>query len=314
MIPRVIVIVGPTASGKSALGIALAVELGGEVVNADASQLYRGMDIGTAKSTVAERQGIPHHLLDVLDPAQEASVAAFQRDARAAVDDVVSRGRTAVVVGGSGLYVRALLDDLHFPGTDPELRQRLEVELARDGAPALHARLAAVDPVAALALLPTNGRRIVRALEVVELTGAPFAATLPAYGRPRWDAVQLGLDPPLPELDSRIGARVTAMWAAGLVEEVRRLSTPPAVLGRTASRALGYSQALQQLAGTASPESAQQDTATATRRFARRQRSWFRRDPRVRWLPWDAATSGAAAEFDASAAASYQAAVQVLRT
>ncbi|HVU74951.1 MAG TPA: tRNA (adenosine(37)-N6)-dimethylallyltransferase MiaA [Mycobacteriales bacterium] len=291
--PPVLVIVGPTASGKTALGIELARRLGGEVVNADAMQLYRGMDIGTAKATVEERRGVPHHLLDVLDPAEEASVAEFQQLARTAVDDVRSRGRAAIVVGGSGLYVRALLDDLTFPGTDPAVRQRLEAELAQLGAAALHARLAQVDPAAAAALLPTNGRRIVRALEVVEITGEPFTATLPPYGEPRWGAVQLGLDPPTDDLDARIAARVDRMWDDGIVVEAAALAVAGGGLSRTAARALGYAQALAQIAGTMSEEEARAETATATRRLARRQMSWFRRDPRVRWLAHPATVEAA---------------------
>ena len=277
-------IVGPTASGKTALGVELARRLDGEVVNADAMQLYRGMDIGTAKATADERGGVPHHLLDVLDPSEEASVADFQRWGRDAVDAVRARGRAAVVVGGSGLYVRALLDDLTFPGTDPAVRQRLEAELASVGAEALHARLAAVDAAAAAALLPSNGRRIVRALEVVEITGEPFTATLPPYGGPRWGAVQLGLAPPSEVLDARIAARVDRMWDEGIVIEAAGLATAPGGLSRTAARALGYAQALAQIGGHLSDAEARADTVAATRRLARRQLSWFRRDPRVRWI------------------------------
>ena len=273
----------------------LALRLDGEIVNADAMQLYRGMDIGTAKASVEERRGVPHHLLDVLDPSEEASVADFQRLARDAVDDVVAAGRVAIVVGGSGLYVRALLDELTFPGTDPAVRQRLEVELDHVGAAALHARLAQVDPAAAAALLPTNGRRIVRALEVVEITGEPFTATLPPYGEPRWGAVQLGLDPPTGELDDRIAARVEQMWENGLVFEAAALAVADGGLSRTASRALGYAQALAQISGSLSDEEAKADSATVTRRLSRRQMSWFRRDPRVRWLAHPATPEAALA-------------------
>jgi len=280
----VLVLVGPTAGGKTALGIALARVLGGEVVNADAMQLYRGMDIGTAKPSVAERGGVVHHLLDLWEPGEPGSVAEHQRRGRETVDALRARGMASVVVGGSGLYVRALLDDLAFPGTDAGLRSRLEAELAQRGPAALHARLAVLDPAAAAAVLPTNGRRVVRALEVVELTGEPFAATLPPYGQPRWDAVQLGLDPPADVLDERIAARVQRMWDAGLVEEVRRLRAGG--LSRTASRALGYAQVLAWLDGDLpDEEAARRETVRATRRFARRQRAWFRRDPRVVWLP-----------------------------
>lgn len=280
---RVVAVVGPTATGKSDLGVALARALGGDVVNADSMQLYRGMDVGTAKLTPAEQAGVRHHLLDAWDVTEPASVAAYKRLARATVDAVLAAGRTPVVVGGSGLYVRALLDDMELPGTDPELRERLEGELARGGPQALHARLAAVDAAAAATILPTNGRRIVRALEVVELTGGPFAARLPEP-RDAYDAVQVGLDLPNEVLDARISERVDRMWERGLVEEVRRLETIGLRHGRTASRALGYAQVLRFLAGECSEEEARAETVRATRRFARRQRSWFRRDPRVHWL------------------------------
>ncbi len=265
----------------------MALALGGEVVNADAFQLYRGMDVGTAKVTVAERRGVPHHLLDVLDVTQEATVAGYQRAADGVLDDVAARGRHAVLVGGSGLYVRAVLDGLDIPPTDPVVRARLEEELAAVGAPALHARLVVRDPAAAAAILPTNGRRVVRALEVGELTGAPFRATMPAgaYARP---AVQVGLDVPRDLLDARVQARVDRMWDAGLVEEVRRLERDGLSRGRTAARALGYAQVLRLLAGELTEQEAKEQTVTATRRYARRQESWFRRDPRVTWLPHDA--------------------------
>jgi tRNA dimethylallyltransferase len=279
----VVAVVGPTATGKSDLGLALAAELGGEVVNADSMQLYRGMDIGTAKLAPAERRGIPHHLLDVWDITEAASVAAYQRLARAAVDGVLARGRVPVLVGGSGLYVRAVLDDLDFPGTDPGLRARLEAELADAGAPALHARLSTLDPRAARDILPSNGRRIVRALEVVGITGRPFAARLPSYSA-GYDAVQLGLDRPTADLDARVQGRVDRMWQRGLVDEVRRLASAGLRDGPTAGRALGYRQVLRALDGLSTLDEARAETVRATRRFVRRQRSWFRRDPRVRWL------------------------------
>jgi tRNA dimethylallyltransferase len=249
------------------------------VVNADSMQLYRGMDIGTAKLTVPERRAVPHHLLDIWPVTRAASVADYQSLARAAIEQIRARGRVPVLVGGSGLYVRAVLDDLHFPGTDPAVRARLDAELAELGAPVLHTRLGALDPAAAARILPGNGRRIVRALEVLELTGAPFTATLPAH-RPVYDTVQIGVD--RSDLDDRITARVDRMWAAGLVEEVRALLPAGLAEGPTASRALGYKQVLAALAG--SPGDAREETVRATRRFARRQRSWFRRDPRVQWL------------------------------
>jgi tRNA dimethylallyltransferase len=284
---RIIAVVGPTAAGKSALGVRLALALGGEVINADSMQLYRGMDIGTAKLTAEERQGVPHHLLDVWDVRQTANVAGYQCLAQAAIDDVAARGRVPILVGGSGLYIRGALGDLNFPGTDPAVRERLEAELATGGPAALHDRLAWLDPVAAMAILPSNGRRIVRALEVIEISGRPFTATLPAYA-PSRAAVQVGVRVPRDELDRRITARVDAMWAAGFEDEVWRLERDGLRDGRTASRALGYAQLLRYLAGEWTLSRARDETIRATRRFARRQESWFRRDPRITWL--DAAT------------------------
>jgi tRNA dimethylallyltransferase len=276
---RLVAVVGPTATGKSDLALALARALDGEIVNADAMQLYRGLDVGTAKPTAVERAAVPHHLLDVLDVTETATVAAYQRDARAAVEALLARGRTPVLVGGSGLYVQAVVDELEFPGTDPALRAGLEAELAERGPAALHARLAAADPAAAELVLPSNGRRIVRALEVIALTGRPFPARLRTDGAPRYDAVLLGIDRDTAELDERVARRVARMFAAGLVAEARGL-LPGLAEGRTASRALGY----QQLLAAPDPASAAADTVVATRRFVRRQRSWFRRDARVRWL------------------------------
>ena len=280
---RVIVVVGPTAAGKSGLAVNLAQALDGEVINADSMQLYRGMDIGTAKLTLAERHGVPHHLLDVWDVRQPANVADYQRLARAAIADITARGKRPILAGGSGLYVRAALDDLTFPGTDPDVRARLEAELDDLGPVALHARLAAADPAAAAAILPSNGRRIVRALEVIELTGRPFTATLPDYGA-SIPALQLGLRPAREELDRRIETRVDQMWAAGFEAEVRQLAQAGLGQGRTASRALGYQQLLRYLAGEWTLDQARTETVRATRRFARRQESWFRRDPRITWL------------------------------
>ena len=285
---RLIAVVGPTATGKSELSLRLAKALGGEVVNADSMQLYLGMDIGTGKLAPEGRGGVPHHLLDVWDVTETASVSEYQRLARAAVGDIQSRGRAAILAGGSGLYVRAVIDDLVFPGTEPALRARLEAELATLGPGVLYGKLAAADPAAAAAILPSNGRRIVRALEVLELSGRPFSATLPAYSRARrW--VQIGLAVPRPDLDRRIEVRVRQMWRDGLVEEVRGLigTGPPGTglrAGMTASKALGYAQVLRFLDGEWTEAEAQEQTVRATRRFARRQESWFRRDPRVRWL------------------------------
>ncbi|QJY47365.1 tRNA (adenosine(37)-N6)-dimethylallyltransferase MiaA [Pseudonocardia broussonetiae] len=277
---RLVVVVGPTAAGKSALGLELARRLDGEIVNADAMALYRGLDIGTAKPTPAERAAVPHHLLDVLDVTETASVAAYQRDARAAVEALLAAGRTPVLVGGSGLYVQAVVDELEFPGTDPALRAELETELAAHGPAALHARLEALDPAAAEVVLPGNGRRIVRALEVIALTGRPFPARMPAAAVPRYDAVLLGVDRPTDDLDARVARRVARMFAAGLVDETRALEPAGLRDGLTASRALGY----QQVLAGGSMSTAAADTVRATRRFVRRQRSWFRRDARTRWL------------------------------
>ena len=277
--PRVIAVLGPTAAGKSALSIALARELGGEVVNADSMQLYRGMDIGTAKLTVAEREGIPHHLLDIWDVTEPAAVAEYQRLARAAISDIAARGRVPLLVGGSGLYLRAVLEEFDFPGTDPTIRARLESEAL----PVLYDRLVELDPVAAAGILPSNGRRVVRALEVIELTGRPFTASLPAP-TPFYESVQIGVDREVAELDERIAARVELMWAAGLLDEVRALERQGLREGRTASRALGYEQALAQLDGLATEAEAQETTIRKTRRFVRRQRSWFKRDPQIHWL------------------------------
>lgn len=285
--PPVVAVVGPTAAGKSDLAVDLAHRVGGEIVNGDSMQIYRGMDIGTAKLTAAERGGVPHHLLDILDPREPATVAQFQQWARAAVADCHGRGVTPILVGGSALYVRAVVDRFEFPGTDPAVREALEAELSALGPAALHARLEVLDPVAATAILPSNGRRIVRALEVVALTGRPFAATLPdrtyAYDRVH----QIGVDVPRPILDERIAARVERMWQQGFVDEVRALESQGLREGRTACRALGYAQVLRFLAGDYSEDDARVETIRATRRFARRQDSWFRKDPRIVWVGYD---------------------------
>ncbi len=281
--PPVVAVVGPTAAGKSDLATEIALRFGGEVVNADSMQLYRGMDIGTAKLTARERREVPHHLLDVWEVTETASVAEYQRLARAEIDRLRAAGRVPVLVGGSGLYVRGAIDAMEFPGTDPQVRARLEAELAESGSGPLHARLAAADPEAARAILPSNGRRIVRALEVIEITGRPFTANLPGH-ESVYETLQLGVDVPRPELDARIAARVDRMWGAGLVAEVRELERRGLREGRTASRALGYQQILAALAGACTEEEARAETVRATKRFARRQDSWFRRDPRVHWL------------------------------
>ncbi|WP_119729430.1 MULTISPECIES: tRNA (adenosine(37)-N6)-dimethylallyltransferase MiaA [Thermomonospora] len=285
--PDVLAVVGPTAAGKSDLAVELALALDGEAVNADSMQLYRGMDVGTAKLTPGQMRGVPHHLLDVWEVTKTASVAEYQELSDRAIAEIRGRGRTPILVGGSGLYVRAALDEMEFPGTDPGVRARLEKELEAVGSGVLHRRLRERDPRAAEAILPSNGRRIVRALEVIEITGRPFTATLPEH-RYRYDAVQIGLSVPRPELDERIALRVERMWEAGLVDEVRRLERAGLRDGLTAGRALGYAQVLRFLAGEWTEEQAKQETIRATRRFARRQESWFRRDPRVHWLPYDA--------------------------
>ena len=281
---RVVTVVGPTTAGKSSLAIELALALDGEVVNADSMQLYRGMDIGTAKVTVAERRGVPHHLLDIWPVSYPAAAAEYQTLARAVLDDITARGRVPILAGGSGLYIRAALEDLNFPRTDAGARARLESSLAEEGAAVMHARLATLDPAAAAAILPSNGRRIVRALEVIELTGQPFSATMPSYSAAARPAIQIGLTLPRPELDARIEARVDQMWASGFEDEVRGLVPAGLREGRTASRALGYQQMLRYLDGSCTLAEARAETVRATRRFARRQESWFRRDPRIHWL------------------------------
>jgi tRNA dimethylallyltransferase len=286
--PPIVAVVGPTAAGKTQLSLDLAEALGGEIVNTDAMQVYRGMDIGTAKLRPDERRGIPHHLLDLLDVTQPLTAAQFQGWARNAVADVRARGRTPVLVGGSALYTRAVLDRFEFPGTDPELRGELEAELAALGAPALHRRLAGVDPTAAAKILPDNGRRIVRALEVVAITRRPFSATLPGHEYVDARSVQIGVDVDRPTLDPRIEARVQQMFDSGLVDEVRRLLERGLSEGRTARTAIGYRQVAAYLAGETTLDAAVEATTTATRRFSRRQDRWFRKDPRVVWVRWDA--------------------------
>ncbi|QIS21420.1 tRNA (adenosine(37)-N6)-dimethylallyltransferase MiaA [Nocardia terpenica] len=279
-----IAVVGPTATGKSELALELAQRLDGEIVNIDAMQLYRGMDIGTAKVPVAQRRGIPHHQFDVLEVTETATVAAYQSAATADVQDILARGRTPVVVGGSMMYVQALLDDWEFPATDPRVRAKWEAVLAESGVEAVHAALRAADPVAAATILPTDGRRMVRALEVVELTGRPFAASQPRIGEPRWGTVILGIDRETAELDARIELRTATMFDQGLVDEVRTLIDRGLREGQTARRAIGYAQVLAALDGEYDLAEARDRTHFGTRRYVRRQRSWFRRDPRVRWL------------------------------
>lgn len=286
--PRpVVALVGATASGKTGLSLDLAERLGGEVVNTDAMQVYRGMDVGTAKLPEAERRGVPHHLLDLFEVTEPATVALFQGWAREAIADIRDRDAIPVLVGGSALYTRAILDRFEFPGTDDSLRRELEVELERVGSHALHERLAGVDPEAAAQILPDNGRRVVRALEVVALTGRPFSASLPRLEYADALTVQIGVDIDRPTLDARIARRVEEMFAGGFVEEVEALLARGLADGRTASRAIGYREVMGYLAGDRSLAEAIEQTTVATRRFARRQDSWFRKDPRIVWVAHD---------------------------
>lgn len=282
---RPIAVVGPTASGKSALGLALAHELDGEVVNVDSMQLYRGMDIGTAKLSPAEREGIPHHQLDVWDVTETASVARYQQAALHDIEDIMSRGKTPILVGGSMLYAQALVDDWQFPPTDPQVRAKYEARRADIGTDALHAELARVDPAAAAIIEDKDPRRTVRALEVIELTGKPFKASQPPKnGPPRWGTKLLGLRTDSEWLNPRIEKRTRLMFEQGLVEEVERLQDKGLVADSTAGRAIGYAQVLQAQRGELTWEDAVERTITGTRRYVRRQRSWFNRDKRITWL------------------------------
>jgi len=283
----IVAVVGATASGKSGLSLDLAQRLHGEVVNTDAMQVYKGMDLGTAKLPEAERRGIPHHLLDTLTVREPATVAEFQRWARDVIDRLRARRTTPVLVGGSALYTRAILDRFDFPGTDGGVRARWESELAARGPQALHELLAERDPEAAAQILPENARRIVRALEVVELTGRPYSASLPVLEYADPHTVQIGVDIDRETLDGRIAARVDAMFTSGFVDEVRQLLDHGLAEGRTAPRAIGYKEVVAHLRGELTEQEARDQTAQATRRFARRQDSWFRKDPRIVWLRHD---------------------------
>ncbi len=283
----IVAVVGATASGKTGLSLDLAERLGGEVVNTDAMQVYRGMDIGTAKLPEAERRGIPHHLLDTLGVRDPLTVAEFQADARAVAARLRAAGTVPVLVGGSALYTRAILDRFEFPGTDEAVRARLEDELAEVGSLRLHERLAGRDPEAAARILPENGRRVVRALEVIEITGRPFTASLPTMEYADPGSVQVGVDIDRPTLDARIEQRVDQMFADGFVAEVERLLAEGLAQGRTAGRAIGYREVAAHLAGELSLAEARERTIVATRRFARRQDSWFRKDPRIVWVAHD---------------------------
>ncbi|MGV9824730.1 MULTISPECIES: tRNA (adenosine(37)-N6)-dimethylallyltransferase MiaA [unclassified Gordonia (in: high G+C Gram-positive bacteria)] len=293
--PTPVAVVGPTATGKSDLALDLAAHLDGEIVNIDAMQQYRGMDIGTAKLPPSQRRGIPHHQIDVLDVTEIATVARYQEAATTDIETLLAAGRTPVIVGGSMMYIQGLLDDWRFPATDPEVRVRYEALLAEEGVAAMHRRLAEVDPAAAASILDTDGRRIVRALEVVELTGAPFAASAPQIGEPRWGTRILALDRDTAELDDRIRRRTAAMFAGGLIDEVRALVDAGLRSGVTARRAIGYAQVLAVLGGELDVATAEELTFIGTRRYVRRQRSWFRRDHRIVWLD-----AGAPALLDAA--------------
>ncbi|RVW03541.1 tRNA (adenosine(37)-N6)-dimethylallyltransferase MiaA [Rhodococcus spongiicola] len=282
--PAPVAVIGPTATGKSSLALDLAERLGGEIVNIDAMQLYRGMDVGTAKLTPKERRGIPHYQLDVLDVTETATVARYQESASRDVEDIRARSAVPIIVGGSMMYVQALLDEWAFPATDPDVRARWEDVLAEEGVAAVHAELARVDPDAAATILPTDGRRIVRALEVVEITGRPFAASAPKIGEPRWGTAIIGVDRETAALDDRIRLRTDWMFENGLVDEVRGLVEVGLREGVTAQRAIGYAQVLAMFDGEYDIAEARERTFTGTRRYVRRQRSWFRRDPRVHWV------------------------------
>lgn len=279
------VICGATATGKSDLAVALAKSVNGHIVNADSMQLYKGMDIGTAKLTVAERQGVPHYLIDVLSVREEASVAQYQQDARSIIDQLLEQGIPAIVVGGTGLYIKAILDDLNFPDTDPEVRARITKESEEFGAQEMHDRLAKLDPAAAAAIPKENLRRVVRALEVIELTGQPYTANLPRVGSTKYpQAQQFGLVMERETLQERIDLRVERMWEQGFVAEVRDLLQAGLLEGRTASAALGYAQIIKFAQGELSESEAKEETKRATRQYARRQETWFSRDERIKWL------------------------------
>ena len=282
---KLVIISGATATGKSELAIEVAKEIGAEIISADSMQLYRGMDIGTAKLAMAERQGITHHLLDLVDVKTDVTVAWYQELARAKIDELRGAGKSVVVIGGTGLYIKAILDDLNFPETDPEVREKLNQEAEKIGGDAMHQRLAKLDPAASLAIPKENVRRVIRALEVIEITGKPFTAILPREDSTKYpDAMQFGLAMNRESLDIRIDNRVAKMWEAGFVDEVEELIDQGILEGKTAQAAIGYAQIIRMKHGSMSQEEAIEDTARATRQYARRQETWFSRDLRITWL------------------------------
>ncbi|CAB4757997.1 unannotated protein [freshwater metagenome] len=282
---KLIIIAGATATGKSELAVVVAKELQAEIISADSMQLYKGMDIGTAKLTLEEQSGIPHHLLDVVDVKDDVSVSWYQEVARAKIDELQNQGKSVVVVGGTGLYIKAILDDLNFPDTDPEVRMKLNLEAEKIGGNAMHERLSKLDPAAGLAIPKENVRRVVRALEVIEITGKPFTAVLPRVDSSKYpEAMQFGLAMDRESLDVRIDNRVTRMWDLGFVDEVESLINIGLLEGRTAQAAIGYAQIVRMKHGEIEDAFAREDTARATRQYARRQETWFSKDLRITWL------------------------------
>jgi tRNA dimethylallyltransferase len=280
-----VIICGATATGKSELALAVAKKLNAEIVNADSMQVYKGMDIGTAKLSLAERQGINHHLIDLLEVTQEANVSWYQGLARAKIDEILQSGNSVVVVGGTGLYLKAILDDLNFPDTDPVIRQQITDEAEQVGNEQMHQRLAKLDPAAALAIPKENIRRVIRALEVIQITGKPFTANLPRQASSKYPtAQQFGLVLDRENLDSKIDARVEDMWSKGFVREVMQLMTKGLEQATTAKMALGYGQIMNYLNGECDEKFAKEETKRVTRAYARRQETWFSRDDRIKWL------------------------------
>jgi tRNA dimethylallyltransferase len=282
---KVVVICGATATGKSDLAIEVAQSIGAEIINADSMQLYKGMDIGTAKLSLDDQSGVPHHLLDILSVREDSTVAWYQELARRTISEIHARNKHAVIVGGTGLYIKAILDDLNFPDTDPAIRARLESEALEFGTDSLFARLQVEDPAAALAIDRANTRRVIRALEVIEITGKPFTANLPREDSSRYpDAMQFGLVMEREHLRERIDLRVDQMWERGFVAEVDQLITDGILEGATAQRAIGYSSLIAMRAGLMTEEEAREETKRATRQYARRQETWFSRDARITWV------------------------------